>query len=68
VDWQLILVFLSVAAAGAYLVRQTWRTWRGKGAGCGGGCRCDGKASASKNSDARFIPAEQLTLRLRQRD
>jgi hypothetical protein len=59
-DWQLIAVAVLVAAAAAYLARQTWRTWRGGKGGCGGGC---GKAAPCEDRQTTLIPADQLTLR-----
>ena len=44
-DWQLLGVQLLIAAAIAYLVRATWKTWFGRTAsGCGSGC---GKCASS---------------------
>lgn len=59
------LVVLIVLAAVGYLLRQSWRTWSGRKAGCGGGCRCSDKP-ASTNGHATLIPAEQITLRRRE--
>lgn len=64
-DWQLAVVCVLVAAALIYVGRQTWRTWTGRGGGCGGKCGC------SKSNDDRLakqtpiIPAEELMVRLR---
>jgi hypothetical protein len=72
-DWQLLLVSLCVALAAAYLANQTWRSWRGRRAGCGGSCAsgCGGSQranSAGENtSEAPLISVAQLTARLRQR-
>ncbi len=67
---QYLLVAAVVVVALLYVLRQTWRTWAGKGKGnCGGSCSCSGKskpASASQPSSP-LIPAEDLTARLRQR-
>ena len=64
-DWQLLLVAVLVALSLIYLGRQTLRTWRGEGAGCGT-CRC---ATPSKTTNANaagtLIPSEQLKLRRR---
>jgi FeoB-associated Cys-rich membrane protein len=63
-DGQLIVVLLLVSAAGAFLVRQTWRGWaKGKSScgGCGGGC----KTTKASIENSVFIPAEQLMLRRR---
>jgi len=60
-DEQLIAVVLIVAGALAYLGRSAWRTWSGRGGGCGKKCSCGPKPEAGP----RLIPAEELTLRLR---
>ncbi len=65
-DWQLLLVALLVVLALLYLGRQTLRTWRGKGGGCGS-CKCPGSATASTsttNAD-KLIPVEEVRLRRR---
>lgn len=62
-DWQLFLVAVAVVLALLYLGRQTLRTWRGKGSGCGG-CKCASPPSSSKNSNT-LIPIEQVKLRRR---
>ena len=65
-DWQLPLVLLTVATAAAYLLRQSWRTWTGKGKGCGGRCQCGDTAKSPGDSiRGSLIPVEQLTLRTR---
>jgi hypothetical protein len=67
-DWQLPLVLLCLALAALYVARRTWRTWSGKGAGCGGGCKCDGGKAAAPAAQAKpLIPVEDLTWRLRGR-
>jgi hypothetical protein len=65
-DWQLWAVGVLVALAAAYLGRQTWRTWAGNKAGCGG-CKCDGAPKTSTENGARvsLIPPEQVRLRRR---
>jgi hypothetical protein len=64
-EWQLLLVGVLVALALIYLGRQTLRTWRGQGAGCGA-CKC---ATPSKKTNGTaadtLIPIEQLKLRRR---
>lgn len=68
-QWQLAAVGLIVAAAGAYLLRQTWRSWFGrKAGGCGGGCHCGSKTTDANaaNGETTLIPVEQLTLRRRE--
>lgn len=64
-NWQLLLVAAIVACAVLYLGRQTWRTWRGRKAGCGGSCDC-GSKSGGKNQ-VTVIHTEQLQLRPRQK-
>jgi FeoB-associated Cys-rich membrane protein len=64
-NWQLIVVSIIVLAAGGYLVRQSWRTWSGRKAGCGSGCGCGSKAADQVNGSAVLIPSEQITLRRR---
>jgi hypothetical protein len=63
VDWQWALVGLCVALALAYLARQSWRTWRGRAASCGG-CKC--APPPARQEGATLIPVEQLTLRARE--
>jgi hypothetical protein len=66
-DWQLVVVLVIVAAAVLYLARASWRAWRGKKAGCGGGCSC-AKTPATNteaNGHVTLIPVEQLSLRQR---
>jgi hypothetical protein len=65
--WQLLLVMLIVAGAACYLARQTWRSWGGKKSGCGGSCGCAGRPTSSASNSPTLIPAEQLTLRRRER-
>ena len=66
-DWQMGVVGLAVAGALAYLGRGAWRTWAGRGAGCGG-CKCGGARPGAAGEDASprpLIPVEELTLRPR---
>jgi hypothetical protein len=63
-DWQLPLVLTCLALAVVYLARRTWRTWAGRGSGCGT-CKCGDKATANDPSGTKFIPIEQVTLRSR---
>ncbi len=63
-DWQLTLVIVLVVLALLYLGRQTLRTWRGKGAGCGS-CKCSGTAGTTKTAETSLIPLEQVRLRRR---
>lgn len=61
-DWQLLLVAVFIGLSLIYLGRQTLRTWRGQGTGCGT-CKC---APTSKTTNATgaetLIPIEQLKL------
>jgi len=64
-DWQLLIVGVLVLLALIYLGRQTLRTWRGKGAGCGT-CKCGTSKTASSPSGAQsLIPVDQVRLRRR---
>jgi hypothetical protein len=63
-DWQLGLSLCCVALAATYLVRRSWRTWRGTGKGCGG-CSCAAKPAAP--TAAPLISTDELTHRLRSR-
>ncbi len=65
-DWQLLLVALTVTAAVVYLGRSSWRTWRGRKAGCGS-CSCakSPAPAAEANGSTTLIPVEQLSLRRR---
>jgi hypothetical protein len=63
-DWQLLLVIVLVTLALLYLGRQSLRTWRGKGAGCGG-CKRHGAASTAKSTAETLIPIQQVRLRRR---
>jgi hypothetical protein len=63
-DWQLTLVVVLVVLALLYLGRRTLRTWRGKGAGCGG-CKCSGTEGAANAAEKTLIPLEQVRLRRR---
>jgi hypothetical protein len=62
-DWQLLVVVVLVLLALLYLGRQTLRTWRGKGAGCGG-CKCPSAANIRNAAGAEtLIPSDQVRLR-----
>jgi hypothetical protein len=64
-EWQLLIVVALIALSLAYLGRQTLRTWRGQGAGCGA-CKCATPSKAtSANAADTLIPIEQLKLRRR---
>jgi hypothetical protein len=65
--WQWLAVAVCVVMAGGYVARQTWRTWAGRGTGCGA-CSCAGKTpSAAENAPIRLISTSELTARLRRR-
>lgn len=51
---QLTVVLVVVGLAVVYVARQTWRSWRG----CGKGCGC-----ATTTPPAALIPPEELKLR-----
>jgi hypothetical protein len=63
-DWQMLLVNALVMGALLYLGRQTLRTWRGRGAGCGG-CKCSGSEGKADPTAERLIPLDQVRLRRR---
>ena len=60
--WQMLLVLVFVAGALAYLGWGAWRTWVGRGKGCGGGCACPGEKKAAAGG---LVSIEQLTERAR---
>jgi hypothetical protein len=62
---QLLITSLTIAAAAGYLLRQAWRTWFGRKAGCGGSCGCSSQThpSPAANGQVTFIAPDQLTLR-----
>jgi hypothetical protein len=63
-DWQLLVVVMVVMLALLYLTRQMLRTWRGKGAGCGG-CKCPSTTNAPNSPAETLIPIDQVRLRQR---
>jgi hypothetical protein len=63
-DWQTPAVVAVVLLALAYVARRTLRTWRGRGAGCGGACKCSSEAQPPAGP---LIGADELTARLRRR-
>lgn len=67
VDWQLVPVFVVIAAAAVYLGLVVQRSWKASKSGCGGGCGCASKASrtAAENRQATLISGDELTSRLR---
>jgi hypothetical protein len=69
--WQYVIVGMIVLAAAGFLVRQTWRTWFGTKAGCGGGCSCAGKKddanTGAAGSGATLVSVDELTARIRSR-
>lgn len=64
-DWQLLLVAVLVLLALWYLGRRTLRTWRGKGAGCGGCTRPSAAKTPNVSAPETLIPIEQVRLRRR---
>jgi hypothetical protein len=67
VEWQLVFVALSAAAALTYLGLRAWRTWAGRSSGCGG---CGSGCASPPSRDVRrspLISADELTDRLRHR-
>jgi hypothetical protein len=58
-NWQYPVVVVVVVAAAAYLLRQTWRSWHGRKAGCGGNCECSGE----RPNVITIIPVDQLKVR-----
>jgi hypothetical protein len=67
--WQYVLVGVIVLAAVAFLARQSWRTWFGTKAGCGGGCSCAGGKGAATagaaGSQVKLVSVDELTARIR---
>lgn len=64
-DWQLLLVVVLVVLALLYLGRRALRTWRGKGAGCGG-CKCPSPAKTPNAAATEtLIPIDEVRLRKR---
>jgi hypothetical protein len=61
-DWQWLACAASIAVAAVYVARQTWSTWNGRRAGCGG-CSCATKTTVSAGQT--LIPSTELTRRLR---
>ena len=52
---QLIVVGVLVAAAAAYVLRTTWKTWFGRSSkGCGAGCGTCSTPPAEPKQDGRF--------------
>ena len=60
-NWQSIVVAVLVSAAGFYLARSAWQSWRGASNGCGGSCKCD----KPREIGPRLIPVESVALRSR---
>jgi hypothetical protein len=67
--WQYLLVGIIVLAAAGFLARQSWRTWFGTKAGCGGGCGCagakGGATAGAAGSAAKLVSVDELTARIR---
>ncbi len=64
-DWQIIVTWFAIAAAGVYLLLRARRAWRGTKDDCSGGCGCP-KAGVTQAKPATVIPPEQLVLRKRE--
>ncbi|VTS03187.1 hypothetical protein [Tuwongella immobilis] len=63
-DWQLIAVILTIAAAIAYLARSAFLAWTGTGKGCGSSCgQCKTAAPEETAADARRIRLPQVTVK-----
>lgn len=63
-DVQLVLTAIAIAIAGAFVLRQAYRTVRSAWSGnsCAGGCGCSKTPSRRATSDALIAP-EQIRLR-----
>jgi hypothetical protein len=65
-DWQFIVVTLSLAVAAAYVVRRGMQTFRSgrpgatKAGSCGSCGSCSSGEKAAGNSTAGFVPLENL--------
>ncbi|HEY8505301.1 MAG TPA: hypothetical protein VIL46_12015 [Gemmataceae bacterium] len=57
--WQLAVVWVLIALAGAYVARATWRTWFGTGRACGGGGCGACAAPPAPPPERRLIPLER---------
>jgi len=67
---QMLIVIPLIVLAALYVGWRSWRTWTAQGKGCGGGCGsgcASGKHAAAKEQKPSWIPAEQVTLRIRKR-
>jgi hypothetical protein len=54
-ELQLIAVVVIVAAAAAFLIRATWKTWTGKKSGCVSGCgKCGTPAPSTPEAKGRI--------------
>jgi hypothetical protein len=58
----MLLVLLALAGALAYLGWSAWRTWAGRGKGCGGGCACPGGKGKAAPAGG-LVSVEELTER-----
>jgi hypothetical protein len=63
-DWQPIAALVAVAVALVYVGRAALRALRGRGTGCGGGCKCPGSKGRNGHGEPLIAPG-QLTLRSR---
>ena len=64
-NWQLIAVIVTVAAAASYLFWSVWRSVKGGSTGCKGGCKCPSERVSGENGSAHISIAD---LGLRQRN
>ena len=65
--WQWLAVALCVVVSAGYIARQTWRTWAGRGAGCGT-CSCASNTQRpAESKPIRLISPSELTARLRRK-
>lgn len=64
-DGQLLITWIAVGLAGAYVLLRIGRTWRGMrgGKSCGGGCGCPKTRAVPEQ--APLIESEQLKMRRR---
>jgi hypothetical protein len=64
-DWQLAITLGAITLAGSYFIWCGTHAWQNTKAGsCAGGCGC---AKSNEQKSAALIPAEQLTMRLKQK-
>ncbi len=63
-DWQLMIVFLALGGAAAFVTRSVWRTFRPASKSAGGGCgscgSCGNSSGSATGPQAAFVPLETL--------